>query len=69
MARGAEKAAETGRGWVWETSRWTAFHARKGGMERVKMRGATMTTTTDGGGRMGGNKTIEKTAKIGGAED
>ena len=31
-ARDEERAAEAVRGgWVWETSRWTEIHARKGG--------------------------------------
>ena len=37
QARGAERRTSGGgwRGWVWATSRWMAFCAKKGGGERV----------------------------------
>ena len=34
-AQGTEQAVEYGGKWVWATSRWTAFRARKGGMDWV----------------------------------
>ena len=47
-AQGAEQAVEAGGGWVLETSRWKVLRASKGRVERVEMRGAYMTTNTDG---------------------
>ena len=45
----AEQAVEAS-GWkVWVMSRWTAFHAWKGGGEWLWWRGAAVTATTDEG--------------------
>ena len=48
--RGAQrKGVEAGGWWVHTTSRWTPFHASRGGREQVQERGATKMNAADGG--------------------
>ena len=47
-----KRAVEAGGGRVRMTSRWTAFHAGRGGGEMVKQRGIWLETATEGGDRM-----------------
>ena len=64
-ARGAEQEAEDGGGWVWATSRWTAFRARKGGGEWAELRGAATTTATNGDGRIEKKRSRKRLRKVG----
>ena len=49
MWRRLQSRAAEADGWVGTTSRWTAFHAGRGGGEQVQEIGDTRTNATDGG--------------------